>query len=519
MRNSIKVLISVLFFGIVYQAEAQQKIDSLLKELETNSKTKALNIHLQLCYEYVDEMKVLYHAKIAYSIATQLGDSLNIVKSGRLTGRGYKFFNHLDSAVDVLKYISPIAKRNSMMFEYGRVQNSLGATYTFTANYSEALKCHFESLAAMEKIDNKQGISISLFNIGLVYYKIEDSKKALEYYNRAYRLKRANNYSEAMDLLFINIGLCYTHTGDYAAASKFIQMGLTICNENCSNEVKISGEYALGIVCFLSEKMEESERHFLASYHLSKEAKDSRYQFDNIIMLSKLYQGNGRLREAERYLREADEFTDDSSYSLEVIKLYKQFFSLYAKRGDLSKVAVYQKKYIQLKDSIYDENFTNKLMRVQADYLERGYKARITLQQQMIDLKDKIIVRQNWLTILAGIAAVLLIIVVYALYKNNRQRKMVNRLLDEKIAQRVAELESTYERLQSKLEKQKQTFKGTVGSIRNSVVTLKGLSSAAIKEPDDNINHAKEIDRVINRLSEILKNHTYRKDTGSNDTD
>lgn len=515
MKYSIKVLVFILFFVVLYQvnADAQQKIDSLLQELKTGSKKKILDIHLGLCYEYTDEVQVLYHAKKAFVIAKQLGDSLNIVKSGRLIGRSYRLFNHLDSAIDIFMYVSPIAKRNDM-FEYGRLQNSLGMAYSFAANYSEALKCHFESLAAMEKLDNKQWVSISLFNIGLVYYKIEDPVKALEYYNRAYKLKQALNYTEAMDLLLTNMGLCYTQTGDYAAARKYVEMGLAVCKENCDVVVKIQGEYALGVVHFLFKKMELAEEHFLKSYHLSKETEDSRYQFDNIIMLSKIYQADGRLHEAEQYLKEAEDLADETSYNLEVIKLYKQFFLLFEKTGDFERMAFYQGKYIHLKDSVYNENFTNNLMRVQAEYLERENKAKIAAQQQMINLKDAVIVRQQWLTVLAGVAAVLLIIVVYILYNTNRQRKMANRLLDEKIEQRVAELKSNHEHLKEELKERKLTFEDTVTSMKNSVAPLRSWSSVAGKESGDNISQAQEIDIVINSLSEILKAHTERK--GSN---
>jgi tetratricopeptide (TPR) repeat protein len=509
MKNSIKILVSVLFFAILYEVQAQQKIDSLLKELKTESPKKKLDIHLRLCYEYADEVKVLYHAKMAHAIATQMGDSLSMVKSGRLIGRSYRLLNHLDSAIEILRNISPIAERNDM-FEYGRLQNSLGMAYAYVANYSEALKCHFESLAVMEKIDNKQWISISLFNMGLVYYKIEDTKKALEYYERAYKLKQTIRYKESMDVLLINIGLCYTQLGDYSAARKYVEMGLAVCSGNCSG-VAIQGEYALGIVYFMLNKMEAAEAHFLVSFHLSEEEKDIRYQFDNIIMLSKIYQATMRLYEAEQYLRAAEILANEAKYNLEVIKLYKQFFLLYSKKGDLGKVAFYQEKYIHLKDSVYDESFTNKLMRVQAEYLERENKEKIAAQQQLIDLKDKVIVRQTWLTALAGIAGVLLIIVVYILYKSNNQRKIVSRLLDEKIALRIAELESNYGDIQRKLEERKMAYTKTLTDIRNSVATLKDLSSSGTKDSNDTINHALEMDILINNLSEILRAYTEGK--------
>lgn len=505
MKNQIKRLIIVLSFPILCQvkANAQPKIDSLLRELKTGSAKKALDVHLSLCYEYSDEEQVLYHAKRAFVLARNLGDSVNMVKSGRLVGRGYKFINQLDSAIDILRYASPIAKRNNIMFEYGRLQNTLGLTYMLVASYADALKCHFESLSVMEKLNNQQWMSISLLNIGAVYYKIEDSHKALEYYNRAFKLKQVINYSEGTDILLINMGLCYTQTGEYKTAKRYVENGLSACGSNCSADIQIQGEYALGVAYFLMREMDESEKHFLQSYQMAKTIKDRRFQFDNIIMLSKIYQADGQLLKVEKYLREAENLVPDASYNLEVIKLYKQFFILYERKGNIKQMVFYQKKYIALKDSVYNESYTNGLMRVQAEFLERENNARLAIQQQNLELKDKIIVRQNWLNILAGVTAMLLFLVVYFLYRRNKQRRIANRLLGQKIAARTSELESSYSELRKRLEENELTHKKTITDARSIVATMKGLSSESIDS--ENLIQMEMLEVALNRLVETLE--------------
>jgi tetratricopeptide (TPR) repeat protein len=507
MKNQIKKVIAVLSFLVLSQVKtvAQQKIDSLLQELKTSSEKEALDIHLSLCYEYSDEVQVLYHAKRAFVIARSLGDSVNIVKSGRLVGRSYKFINQLDSSIDILRYVSPIAKRNNMMFEYGRLQNTLGFTYMLMASYAEALKCHFESLSVMEKLNNQQWMSISLLNIGAVYYKIEDSQKALKYYNRAFKLKQAINYSEGTDILLINMGLCYTQTGEYTTAKRYVENGLSACGGNCSEDIQIQGEYALGVACFLMRTMDESEKHFLQSYGMAKSIKDRRFQFDNIIMLSKIYQSDGRLLQAEKYLREAEKLVPEASYNLEVIKLYKQFSTLYEKMGNERQMVFYQKKYITLRDSVYNENYTNGLMRVQADYLERENKEKIASQQEALNLKDEIIVRQRLLSILVVISSLLLIFLVYVLYKNNKQRKIANQLLDQKVMERTEELESSYRRLRRRVEAADQTNKKTLTEVKSAVATIKKLRSLTLTKEIDSENIQRHLNVAIDCIIEASK--------------
>ena len=69
------------------------------------------------------------------------------------------------------------------------ILNGLAYASISKANYDKALKYLFESLE-LKKIDgDKFEISVALHNIGLVYYKLDDSDKALKYYQEALNLR------------------------------------------------------------------------------------------------------------------------------------------------------------------------------------------------------------------------------------------------------------------------------------------------------------------------------------------
>lgn len=509
MQNTVRGFALALgcFMLLALQVKGQHKIDSLLQELKTSSKKKTFDVHLGLCYEYSDEAQVLHHAKLAFSIAKELKDSLGIIKAGRIVGRGYKIFNELDSAVEVLRYILPIAKGSRFAFEYGQLLNTLSVTYIYKANYAEALRCSFEALSVMERLDNRQWISIVLINIGLVYYKIEDPAKALEYFSRSYRLKQTIHYDADLNMLLIDMGLCYNDLGRYEEAESHVKAALDVCKSDCSDYIKLQIEFTFGTIAFTQEKMVTAEAHFLRSYSLAKEINDKRLQFDNVVYLSQIYQRNNQFQKAEKYLIEAEKLVNKTGYDLEVVKLYEQFFRLYEKVGSQQKMVLYQKKYIQLKDSVYNEKYTNNLMRVQAEYLEHENKTRLAAQQQMLDLKDKIIVRQNLLNVLTGIAAILLILIVCILYRNNKQRKIANQLLDQKVKERTRELESSYNQLRNRLEEEDLTVKKAMTDVRSAVATMKGLRSLAVRENvnSESVKQMELLDLTLGRLVEALK--------------
>ena len=488
-------------------ALAQQKVDSLVQVLKNSSKEEAPNIHLELCYEYTDNIKVLYHAKLAYGIAKEIGDSINMVEAGRLLAFTFRDLNQLDSSKEVYKTVLPIAERNKLLVEYGRLLNGLGITCTLLAAYDEALDYHFESLAVMEKLGNQKRISMSLFNIGFVYYKIKDYQKSLDYYNRADKIKRSIQDNFQLDLLFINRGLSYAELTNYEAAKKCIDTALSVCNGKCSDFIKIQAEYARGLVFFKLKDSKKAEKHFLKSYSLAKETGDNRMQVDNIVFLSEIYCGWDQFSKAEKLLKEAESLVPNILYNLEVIKLYKSFLSLYERTGNRTEIVMYQTKYIQLKDSVYNERFTNSLMRVQAEYLQRQSKTHIDSQEQMLNLKDEIIIRQRWLNVLAGMAAALLILIIYILYRSNKQRKIANQLLDQKVAERTKELELSYEELRRALEEEEMTIGKTLADIKRVVATMQGLSFLALKVNRgwENQEQTTLLNVTIDQLADIVK--------------
>ena len=91
---------------------------------------------------------------------------------------------------------------------------------------------------------------------------------------------------------------------------------------------------SLGYVIFNFTKRDfpKAEEQFLKSYALSKDVGDERLQLENIIWLSEIYIGKGKISIAERYLKEAEEIIRKKSpFNLELIGIYAQFFKLYEK--------------------------------------------------------------------------------------------------------------------------------------------------------------------------------------------
>ena len=168
-------------------------------------------------------------------------------------------------------------------------------------------------------------------------------------------------------------------------AKDLVDKAFKICGKDCTKFFLINARYSLGVISFGLRNFSDAEAQFLQSYSLAKELGDERFQLDNIVYLSQIYINTRKMILAEKYLKIAEELIDAGApYNLELIKVYNGLFTFYRTSGDYEKVAWYQGKYIQLKDSIYSEELTSNLMKVEAEYLERENKAMIASQAKIL---------------------------------------------------------------------------------------------------------------------------------------
>src|SRR5437879_3603651 len=182
-------LVFLLSMTLVFHSTAQdiRKVDSLKRVLQSSKGTNRFDALFGLAYEYSNENDSisLIYANQAYDFALKLGDTACIIKGGRIKATQLRRIEKLEESIQMAQQILPIAKRHKHAFDINVLLTSLAITYTLKAEYDKALKYNFETLIIREEEGDKKQISIALSNIGLIYYKLEDYRKALFYYKRS----------------------------------------------------------------------------------------------------------------------------------------------------------------------------------------------------------------------------------------------------------------------------------------------------------------------------------------------
>lgn len=535
-----KLFLLVLFLTLPLtdlDAQNSTKVDSLRDLLANSTGRDRYELLHKLIPELfdVDNKTALIYAEEAFSIARQIGDSLQIVKSGRITGQIQRRLDDLSGSIDLLTSILPIARRNHFIEEEKKILNALAVTHTFRADYDEALRYHFESLKIREREGKQDEISIALNNIGVVYYKLRNHQKALEYYLRCIELKKSINDTYDLDRILINTGLCYNQLGDYSKARSYINEGLEFCGNNCNDAILIEGRFGLGFSFFSeyqtlisnnvdskdsNELLKSAEIHFSQSYTIAKTSGNKRFQSENLLYLAQLNTIKHDEEKAKTYLSEAESIARVTQYNQLLIDIYQEFSKIYNQTKNFEQASFYQSKYIHLKDSVYSEQLIENIAKIQTDFAERKNIATIAAKEQIIK-------QQRDLNFAIAIIALLAGLLILVLQRSNRTIKRVNaqlseakeviqeqnnlledknKYLDKEVEAKTIDLERANQSLKQVNDELDNFIYKTSHDIRGPLASLKGMCNVALMDVSDPValDYLRKLDNTAERLNTIL---------------
>ena len=511
------------------EARGQEKsrIDSLSQALDlAKDKKDIAEIKLSLAAEYFysDNERSYSHIEDAFQIAEQIGDTARIVKAGRIKGQLLWRMGRLHEAIDILSYVNPIAKRNSLNDDLKKILNALALAYTFQANYDKALEYNFESLVLREASGDMAEISITLQNIGFVYYKLSNFEEAIKYYLKSLELRREVNYDFDLDRLLINLGLCYNSIkGDdskYDKAQSYFREALKFCGSDCSQQINLEAYFGLGISSFALGDVAQSKKYFNMSLEIARNTNAMVFEGENLVELAEILTMEKDYDVALDYLNQAEQIAKEYGYNQLMMEVYAQFAKTHNVIKNYQQEAQYQGKYIQLRDSLLGADLVKAIANIQTNYEERENMATIASNEIVIKQSRELSVAIAVIALLAGL-------LVLVLQFGNRNIKRVNAKLSEakeviqeknqELANKNRELDSQVEKKTADLAKANSSLKQvndeldnfiykTSHDIRGPLASLKGMCNVALMDVTDPtaLDYLRKLDATAERLNTIL---------------
>jgi signal transduction histidine kinase len=251
---------------------------------------------------------------------------------------------------------------------------------------------------------------------------------------------------------------------------------------------------------------EEAEKQFMQALELAEKYENLRYVGENNVYLAKVKIARQQYAEAIPFLQQAERIAQTEGYNELLIDVYRQYSILYTEWQNHEKASEYQRKYIQLKDSVYSEELIDRIAQIQTNYAERENLA-------IIRAKEEVIRRQRMLNFSIGLIALLAASMLFIMFRSNLVIKKVNhalsqaklelealnRDLDQKVKEKTASLEKLNQEMEHFIYK-------TSHDIRGPLATLKGITGVAlmdVKDPEA-VKYFNRLDVTATKLNRVL---------------
>jgi tetratricopeptide (TPR) repeat protein len=350
--------------------------------------------------------------------------------------------------------------------------------------------------------ENKRTV---LFNTGLLYYKINDFDKALEYDLKTLELLRLANVRDEVDQLLLNISLCYIGKDDFEKGEYYLNQARLECGHNCAPYIQLQVLFNYGMLYQGQKKYSQAESAFLKSLSESITQHNTRFSLDNIQRLCEIYTTQKRYAESRQLLTIADTLLPKVHLNLEAEQIYLQHIHLCRALRDIPGLAYYQEKYLQTHDSLFTRKLSIALTQAEGDHQRREAAATLKNHKEAIVLRDKLIYSQRILIALSLVTAISLILLLTISIKRSRSRKNANLLLEEKVKARTSDYAASLSKLTLAFKSEREMMGKLLTETSNAMAAVNVLSIMLQQDSENNSLYVADIKKLSLKVSEAIE--------------
>jgi len=482
-------LIFINFFLAESLAQTKE-LDSLLVLLDHHQKEDTTKVSLlndiSWKYYFLDVEKMRLYVDEANDLAGTLNFTKGKARSLRL--KGIYFFYKSDYP-KALEHFRKALELNILLDDkdgLASCYNNIGVIYKNQANYFLALKYYKKTLEIDESSGNKNGIATYYLNAGQIYNNLLDYQKALEHTKKALVIYEEMGLKRSIAYCYQNLGISYSSLGNNRKAMEYYQKSIRI-REELGDKSNVSRTYInLGKSYLIENNYQQALEYYHKSIDLSIKAGSYSIQAEGYNALGRYYLYNNNPELAYQYAKKANailqeipiphllnENTDILAKSSEALGYYKEAYK-------------YQIVHKKMNDSLNNVENVKKITSLEFQYQYEKEKQLAEQEQQKLDaLNAEELKRQKVMRNSLLVGFLLLLIIVFIIYRNFIQKQKANTILTEQkeeIQSQAEELDIRNGKLKDLNATKDKFFSIISHDLKNPFNTLLGMSDLLLDD-------------------------------------
>lgn len=350
--------------------------------------------------------------------------------------------------------------------------NQLGIVYLKRQLYDNARKSLNNALVIGEKLGDKTGLASVYNSLGALADELKDHSESLNYFIRSKELAEVVNDTDQLPKSYINMGRQYEILG----------------------------------------KLDEAQASFEKAVNLTKSVKDSSKVVTANLNLAGLLLKTKKERQAERSLKEAEDFmpsNPDDDYFMQYKKIAKEYEQL----NNPKRAYFYLNKYSQTVDSLYSKNDVGKIAEIETKY-QTEKKEKENLQLKADKAEQSILLAQEskhkW-QLGAGLLTALFALAVFTFFyrRNKKQKEVIESLqkeLHHRIKNNLSIIDTFIEVAKEEFEDPK--FSKKLTELQNRIDSINEVHQQLYKNKDvTNLNLKNYIDTLAKNVESSFSNN------------
>lgn len=417
---------------LFYYRKALFIIRGNLDEYRNNKKEKALyhkfrllemRVFIEFGIEYFyqsDYEKALENYFVALAIAEELNNPDGLSECYSEIGIVYKNQGRLSEALNYYENALAMAQKGTDASWVASCMINIGNIYKDKNLLIISLNYYLDALSILEKLGHDRRIAACYQSIGDVYCQQLDFEKALSYFNKSLKLAIENEDRVRETGCYLSIGNVSAKKKDYAAARQFYKKALKL--------YEITGyRHEMDDCYILIGDSYLKEHNYDEAYLSYNKALEISVQENDITSLAEISGNLGRIHLLKKqYLKARDWGLKSLGYaekcaSLDLMVAAHSILSdAYEAMGQYSTALMHQKKFVGMKDSLYNVERFKIITEMEVKYESAQKEQQLALLQQQTEVQQLKLESRKRGLIASFLGTVMVLLIAYLLIRHNR---------------------------------------------------------------------------------------------------
>ncbi len=436
----IILLIAHSSCSLCYAHNITDSLTHVLRQSELSDSTK-IQLYKLLAEEIrsTSPYKALEYAQNAIEIAEKKHSHAELINCLIIKGTIYDMQGSYIFAIDYLLRALEISEKLQFSIQQAQVEKLVSVVFCHQKNHQQALDYANKSLQTSEKIRDRKKVASALGNIALIFLDKKDYNKSIYYFNKVIPIFTILGEQQALADTQINLLNVYLATQNYTKA-------LELCDNAYRIYQNLGWQPGEELALINYGEIYEGMGNMIKSLDYYHKALDINEGLENnmskvyiLNQIAKLYINNQNLTDAEIYVIKALNLSKQINSRVDIKNAYEILYHIYKTKGIATKALYYYELERQITDSLFSHERDRLLANMHKDYeLEKKTEEINKLNENSELLSNEMKQQITWKNLLL-VSFVILIGLVFFLWKNNGQKRNINKILKEQQAKLLSQ--------------------------------------------------------------------------------